>query len=105
MVEGATSRLAIWARGFAMFSLPVAMLAIIIGRTGLLEFGPVLVTFGAALVLALIGIVLAFGAFVVIWKEGLDGLGYALFAMLVGVLLLGYPTYLGIKGRNLPAIS
>jgi uncharacterized protein (DUF1499 family) len=105
IAEEPTSRLAIWARRFAMFSLPVAMLAIIIGRTGLLEFGPVLVTFGAALVLAFIGIALAFGAFVVIWRDGLDGLGYALFAALVGVLLLGYPTYLGIKGYNLPPIS
>jgi uncharacterized protein (DUF1499 family) len=100
-----TSELAIWARRFAVFSLPVAMLAIIIGRTGLLEFGPVLVTLGASLVLALIGIVLAFGAFVVIWRDGLDGLGYALFAMFVGVMLLGYPTYLGIKGYKLPPIS
>jgi uncharacterized protein (DUF1499 family) len=105
IAEEPTSQLAIWARRFATFSLPVAALAIVIGRTGLLEFGPVLVTFGAALVLAFIGIVLAFAAFVVIWKDGVDGLGYALFAVLVGVVLLAYPTYLGIKGYKLPAIT
>jgi uncharacterized protein (DUF1499 family) len=105
ILEDPTSRLAVWARRFAMFSIPVAMLAIIIGRTGLLEFQPVLVTFGAALILALIGIVLAFAAFVVIWREGVGGLGYALFAVLIGVILLGYPSYLAIKGRNLPPIS
>jgi uncharacterized protein (DUF1499 family) len=105
IVEEPTSRLAIWARRFAVFSLPVAMLAIIIGRTGLLEFEPVLATFGAALLLAFIGIVLAFGAFVVIWRDGVGGLGYAVFAVLIGIALLGYPAYLGIQGYDLPAIS
>jgi uncharacterized protein (DUF1499 family) len=105
IAEEPTSRLAIWARRFAMFSVPVAMLAVFIGRTGLLEFEPVLVTLGAALVLALIGILLAFAAFVGIWRDGLDGLGYALVAVLIGIVLLGYPAYLGIKGYNLPPIS
>lgn len=105
IVEEPTSRLAVWARRFAVFSLPVAMLAIIIGRTGLLEFEPVLMTFGAALVLAFIGIVLAFGAFVVIWREGVGGLGYAVFAVMIGIALLAYPAYLGIQGYKLPAIS
>jgi uncharacterized protein (DUF1499 family) len=105
IVEEPTSQLAIWARRFAVFSLPVAMIAIIIGRSGLLEFTPVLVTFGAALVLAVIGIVLAFAAFTVIWRDGLNGLGYALFAMVVGLLLLGYPAYLGVKGYRLPPIA
>jgi uncharacterized protein (DUF1499 family) len=104
LVEEPTSRLAIWARRFAVFSLPVALLAIIIGRTGLLEYQPVVVTLGAALVLALIGILLAFGAFVVIWRDGVDGLGYALAAVAIGLLLLAYPTYLTIKGYKLPPI-
>jgi uncharacterized protein (DUF1499 family) len=105
IVEEPTSRLAIWSRRFAVFSLPVAMLAIIIGRTGLLEFAPVLATFGAALVLAFIGIVLAFAAFVVIWRQGVGGLGYAVFAVLIGMALLAYPAYLGIQGYSLPPIS
>jgi uncharacterized protein (DUF1499 family) len=105
IVEEPTSQLAIWARRFAVFSLPVAMIAIIIGRSGLLEFTPVLATFGAALVLAVIGILLAVAAFVVIWRDGLNGLGYALFAMVVGILLLGYPAYLGVKGYRLPPIA
>jgi uncharacterized protein (DUF1499 family) len=105
LVEEPTSRLAIWARWFAMFSLPVAMLAIIIGRAGLLEYQPVVVTLGAALALAFIGIVLAFGAFVVIWREGVNGLGYAVSALLIGLFLLSYPIYLGIKSYRLPAIA
>jgi uncharacterized protein (DUF1499 family) len=105
IVEEPTSRLAIWARWFALFSLPVAMLAIIIGRAGLLEYQPVVVTLGAALALALIGILLAFGAFVVIWREGVHGLGSAVSAVLIGLVLLSYPIYLGIKSYSLPAIA
>ena len=103
--EQPTSPLAIWARRFGLFSLPVALLAIIIGRTGLLEYQPVIVTLGAAFALALIGMLLAFAAFVVIWKDGVDGLGHALGALMIGVFLLAYPAYLGIKGYRLPPIS
>jgi uncharacterized protein (DUF1499 family) len=105
LVEDPTSRLAIWARRFAILSLPVALLAIVIGRSGLLEFGPVLVTLGAALVLAFIGVLFAVAAFVVIWNDGLRGLGQAVFATLVGMVLLAYPSYLAIKGYSLPPIS
>jgi hypothetical protein len=42
------------------------VLAVLIVRSGILELEPALATFAAALVFALIGIVLALGAFVVI---------------------------------------
>ena len=41
----------------------------------MLEIMPALATFGGALLLAVVAILLAFGAFVVIWREGLDGFG------------------------------
>ena len=44
------SRLAIWSRRLAVFSLAVALLAIVIEQADLLEIVPVLVTFAAALV-------------------------------------------------------
>jgi uncharacterized protein (DUF1499 family) len=48
--------------------------------------------------------VLAFSAFVSIWKDGTIGMGAALTAIFIAVLLLAYPGYLGIKSRNLPWI-
>ena len=48
------SKLAVWSRRFAFFSVAAALIAIIIVRAGLLEVLPGLVTFGGAL---------AFGAF------------------------------------------
>jgi uncharacterized protein (DUF1499 family) len=100
-----TSRLAIWARRVAGFAVAVMLLGIVIVRAGILEIIPSLAAVGGALVLALIAVLLALGAFTVIWREGLGGFGMALTALLVGVAILGYPTYFAVKGYRLPAIA
>lgn len=101
----ATSRLAIWARRVGLFSLAAAVLSIIILRAGFLEVEPALATFGGALALAVIAILLSFAAFVVIWKDGLAGIGYAVSAILISLALLAYPAYLAIRAYKLPAIA
>src|SRR5215204_1192422 len=102
--EEPISRLAIWARRMALFSLAAALLSIIIVRSGLLEIRPALATFAGALACAVIALVLALGAFVVIWKDGLRGLGHCLGAIALGLALLAYPAYLGLKAYKLPRI-
>lgn len=99
-----TSQLAIWARRFSLFGLAAAVLSVIIVRSGLLEIWPALATFAGALGLAVIGLLLALAAFIVIWREGLDGMGYALTAIGIGLALLAYPAYLGFKAYRLPWI-
>jgi uncharacterized protein (DUF1499 family) len=99
------SRLAIWARRIAGFSLPVVLLAIIIARAGLLEIVPVLATLAAALVMAVIAIVLALISLIGIWQHGIEGLGAALTAIAVGVALLAYPAYFGVLFFRLPPIN
>src|SRR5215471_15828494 len=99
------SRLAIWARRIAGFSLPVVLLAIVIERAGLLEIVPVLATFAAALVMAVIAIVLALLSLIGIWQHGIEGLGAALTAIAVGVALLAYPAYFSVLFFRLPQIS
>ncbi len=103
--EQPTSRVAVWARRLAVFAWPVALLAIIIERAGMLEIVPVLATFGAALLLAMLGVLLAFVAFAVIWHTGAPGLRHAVGAVFIGAALLAYPTYIGVKGYRLPPIS
>lgn len=100
-----TSRLAIWARRCAFFSLVATLLAIIIVRAGLLEIVPALATLAGALLLAAFAILLALGAFIVIWRQGIEGGGKAVAAMMIGIALLAYPTYLGVRGYQLPAIN
>ena len=99
-----TSRLAIWARRIAGFAFLASILAIIIVRSGLLEIWPALATFAGALAMAVIALLVAFAAFVVIWMEGLAGMGAALTAMAVSLALLAYPAYLGMKAARLPWI-
>jgi len=105
LAEDPASRLAIWARRIAGFSLPVVLLAIIIARAGLLEIVPILATFGAALAMAVMAIVLALISLIGIWRHGIEGLGAALTAIAVSVALLAYPGYLGVLGYRLPQIN
>jgi uncharacterized protein (DUF1499 family) len=104
IAEQPTSRLAIWARRTAVFSLIATILAIVIVRSGLLEFKPALATFGGALVFSIIALLLAFAAFVVIWREGLMGIGHSLTAIGIGLALLAYPSYLAVASYRLPWI-
>lgn len=99
------SRLAVWAGRLGLFSLAMAALAVIIVRSGLLEIVPALATFAVALAFAAIAVVLALAAFVVIWTQGLAGLGYALMALFIGSGLIAYPAYLGTRAYRLPAIT
>jgi uncharacterized protein (DUF1499 family) len=99
------SVLAIWARRLAGFSLPVVALAIVIERAGLLEIVPVLATFAAGLAMATIAILLALISLIGIWRDGIEGFGAAMTAIVIGVALLAYPAYLGVKAMRLPAIA
>jgi len=99
------SRLATWSGRLALFALAVAVLSVIILRSGLLEIVPALATFAAALIFAGLAVLLALASFVVIWRQGLAGLGYALLALFLGLLLLAYPSYLGYRASKLPAIT
>src|SRR6186997_27196 len=105
IAEEPMSQTAVWSRRLALFALVATILSIIIVRSGLLEIRPALVTFGGALTFAVFAILLAFAAFVVIWRQGLDGLGSALIALLIGMALLAYPAYLGLQAYRLPPIT
>jgi uncharacterized protein (DUF1499 family) len=99
------SQAATWSARFGWFAFAVALLSIIIVRTGFLEIAPALATFAAALMFAGLAILFAFAAFVVIWRRGLRGLGRAVGGMVLGILLLAYPGYLAYRAHKLPAIN
>jgi hypothetical protein len=102
--ETPISRLAIWARRIALFSLAATLIAVIIVRSGALEIVPALSTLAGALVLACVAILLAFGAGIVIWRHGIGGGRHAVIALLIGGVLIAYPSYLGVRASRLPAI-
>jgi uncharacterized protein (DUF1499 family) len=105
VIEEPPSRLAIWSRRIAVFAFAVVLLAIIIARADLLETEPVLVTFAAALVLALLAILVALASFVTLWINGGPGFGQAVMALLISIGLLAYPGYLGYKAYGLPPLK
>ncbi len=102
--EQPISRLAVWARRIAFFSLAATFIAVIIVRSGALDIVPALSTLGGALVLAVVAMLLSFGAGIVIWRHGFGGGRYAVTALVIGFVLIAYPLYLGIKAYRLPAI-
>jgi len=99
------SRLAIWARRCALFSLASTVIVILIVRAGLIEIDPSLAALAGALGFSGIAIVLALAAFVVIWREGIEGLGPALLAVVIGTGLLAYPAYQAVNLLRTPAIN
>jgi uncharacterized protein (DUF1499 family) len=100
-----TSRLAIWARRCALFSLAATVLVIVIVRAGWIELDPSLAAVAGALGFAGVAILLGLPALAVIWREGIEGVGPALLAIAIGAGLLAYPAYLGVQYFRTPAIS
>jgi uncharacterized protein (DUF1499 family) len=102
VIEEPVSRLAAWSLRLALFSLVATFMALIVVRSGALDLVPALSTLAGAL--AAVAILLAFGAGIVIWRDGLGGLRQAVLAVLIGLALIGYPAYLGARAYQLPAI-
>src|ERR1700738_3746036 len=98
------SSLASWARNLAVFSVFAVVVSILIVRFGFLEVKPALATFFGALACAVLSILFGFAAFVAIWQNGSRGMGRILLALLIDVVVLAYPAYLGLQYRKLPAI-
>src|SRR5665213_994291 len=102
--EEPMSRLATWSGRLAWFALAVAAISVVVVRSGDLEIVPALATFAAALVFAALAVLVAFAAFVSIWRQGYAGLGRALLGLVLGLALLGYPAFLGTRTLKLPPI-
>jgi uncharacterized protein (DUF1499 family) len=98
------SGLASWARNLAVFSVVAVLVSILIVRFGFLEVKPALATFFGALGCAGLSILVGFAAFVAIWRNGSRGMSRILLAILIDVMVLAYPTYLGLQYRKLPHI-
>jgi uncharacterized protein (DUF1499 family) len=105
IAEEPVSNLAVWARRVGLFSLAVVLLAFVVARTGLFDIIPALVTFAAGLGLAVAAILLAFAAFVAIWRSGNAGLGYAVTGLLIGLALCAYPAFIAARAYNKPIMA
>ncbi|HVV41701.1 MAG TPA: DUF1499 domain-containing protein [Nitrobacter sp.] len=98
------SALATWARRIAIFSAVASLVSVIVVRFGFLEMKPALMTLFGALACAGLSILVALAAFVAIWHNGSRGMGRVLVALLMDVVILAYPAYLGLQYYSLPPI-
>jgi uncharacterized protein (DUF1499 family) len=98
------SGLASWARNLAVFSVVAVVVSILIVRFGFLEMKPALATFFGALGLAVLSILVSLAAFAAIWQNGSRGMSRILLALVIDVVVLAYPAYLGLQYRKLPPI-
>ena len=105
VAEEPVSKLAMWSRRLALFAIAVVLLVIVIVNLGFLDPVPAIASLAGSLFFALVAMMLAFGAFVVIWRQGLRGLGLAVAALGIGVAMLAYPAYLGVLFYRLPAVN
>ena len=105
LIQEPVSQLAVWSQRLGLFAVAVAVLSIIIVRSGILEIAPAAATFGAALVFAVAAILLALASFVAIWINGAPGLARAFLGLFLGAALLAYPAFIAVSARKLPHIN
>ncbi len=99
------SRAAVWSRRLALFALPVTAMGIVFARFGDGDEIKVLSGVMAGLFLAALAVVLAVGAFVVIWVRGDRGGRHASMGFLLGLMLLAYPAFVMVRGIGLPPLT
>ncbi len=103
-VEVRVSKLATWSRRIAIFAVPVVLIAIAMHRLSRVEYDVAITTLLAGYAVAALALLVAICAFVAIWNEGLRGLGRALTAAIIGVLIIGWPLVTVGRSATLPPI-
>lgn len=104
-VEVRVSKLATWSRRIAVFAIPVVLIAIAMHRMSRVEYDVAITTLLAGYAVAALALLVAICAFVAIWNEGLRGLGRALTAAIIGILIIGWPLVTVGRSATLPTIA
>lgn len=105
VVERPPSLAALWSRRLGLFALAVMAIAVALSWLGRIDPAAALAVLGLGLLLATIGAVLAFVAFVAIWNEGRPGFGKAVAGLMLAVLLAAYPAFLAVQALRLPRLN
>jgi uncharacterized protein (DUF1499 family) len=103
--EEPISSAAVWCRRLGLFSVPVAVIAVALARSGAVEPQASLAVLGGAILVALVALLLFFGACVIIWQTGRRGIGDALGGLMLAALTLAYPAYLAVQAVRLPVLA
>ncbi|SCY90707.1 DUF1499 domain-containing protein [Microvirga guangxiensis] len=105
IIEEPYSRPAKWSPTLAWFALIVTVLSALMIRFNRIDYQSGFIALGLGLAIAIVAVGFSLIAFIRIWQEGRRGLSSAIKGLLLAALVLGYPSYLGLKALTLPAIS
>ena len=95
---------AVWSRRVALFSVQLVVLGVVLHRFASLPTPVALNLFAASIAGAGIAVLLAFGAFVMIWRQGRSGAWSALAGLVFGLALFAWPAGYLPSFLTLPAI-
>ena len=93
------------ARTCAVLGAVLALLAVVLGRSGGMDPRGTLAVLGLALLSCALSIALAVWSARVIWRTGRRGTGRALAASGLAAMVLAYPALLAVRGAALPAVA
>ena len=88
-----------WSAGFAAV---LAVIAVILGRSGSVDPRAALAVLAFGLLFASVAILLALWSLVVIWRTGRRGTARAFAGFVLAVVVLAYPAYLAVVATTLP---
>lgn len=104
-VEERTCLLAVWSLRLSLFALAVIALTAGLYRTGHVGFQPMVVALVSGFVMALGGGVIGVIAFASIWESGWRGMGKAIGAIALALMLLAGPAAVLARGLMLPPLT
>jgi uncharacterized protein (DUF1499 family) len=105
IIEEPYSRPAKWSPRVAWFALAVTLIAVALIRFNQVDYSSGFVALGIGLFLAMTAILLAVLGFVRIWQEGRRGLGDGVKGLLLGAIILAYPSWFALQAVLLPPIN
>jgi uncharacterized protein (DUF1499 family) len=105
IIEEPYTRPAQWSPTLAWFALVVTVLSALLIRLGRIDYQSGFIALGLGLAIALIAVGLSLIAFIRIWQDGRRGLGSAIGGLMLAIVVLGYPAFMGLKAVTLPAIN
>ena len=100
-----TSAAARWSLRFALFSMALCVIAILIIRTRAADVAAGVSVFGFAILSACAAVLLAGAASAIIWRTGRKGMGLSVLGVLLAALVLAWPAWLTVQAVRLPILN
>jgi uncharacterized protein (DUF1499 family) len=105
ILEEPVSAAAVWSRRLASFSIAVALISILLARSGVVDMTAVLAVFGAAILIACLAVLFACAAAVIIWRVGRRGAGIVAASLFLSAIVLALPGYYTAQAVRLPLLN